>query len=80
MTSTSRVSVLPSPAAGGPINDAAWDIEHVLEVGRAAHRVAVEAERALLHAAPRLTAALVHADPVTGEPDPHEALAHHAVA
>ncbi len=30
---------------------------------REAHRVAVEAEHALLHAVPRLTAALVHADP-----------------
>ncbi|MGP3982556.1 cation diffusion facilitator family transporter [Streptomyces sp. KR80] len=47
---------------------------------RAAHQVAVEAEHALLHAVPRLTAALVHADPpaVTGEPDPHARLAHHA--
>lgn len=48
---------------------------------REAHRVAVEAEHALLHAVPRLTAALVHADPapVPGLPDPHAALAHHAV-
>lgn len=47
---------------------------------RQAHAVAVEAEHALLHAVPRLTAALVHADPVPrpGEPDPHEVLAHHA--
>ncbi|MGP3953906.1 cation diffusion facilitator family transporter [Streptomyces sp. 7N604] len=49
---------------------------------RAAHEVAVEAEHALLHAVPRLTAALVHADPsaTTGDPDPHAALAHHAHA
>ena len=44
---------------------------------RDAHRVAVEAEHALLHAAPRLTTALVHADPAPGPDDPHELLAHH---
>ncbi|MFF7952342.1 cation diffusion facilitator family transporter [Streptomyces griseorubiginosus] len=49
---------------------------------RQSHAVAVEAEHALLHAVPRLTAALVHADPapVPGETDPHHALAHHAAA
>ncbi|MGC9440459.1 cation diffusion facilitator family transporter [Streptomyces sp. WG5] len=49
---------------------------------RQAHRIAVEAEHALLHAVPRLTAALVHADPepVPGETDPHLVLAHHATA
>ncbi|MEU6081483.1 cation diffusion facilitator family transporter [Streptomyces sp. NPDC047108] len=49
---------------------------------RAAHHVAVEAEHALLHALPRLTAALVHADPAAahGEPDPHARLAHHTAA
>ncbi|WP_309059349.1 cation diffusion facilitator family transporter [Streptomyces sp.] len=48
---------------------------------REAHRIAVAAEHALLHAVPRLTAALVHADPepVPGEADPHLALAHHGV-
>lgn len=47
---------------------------------REAHRVAVDAEHALLHAVPRLTAALVHADPepVPGAADPHLPLAHHA--
>nr|WP_328827395.1 cation diffusion facilitator family transporter [Streptomyces ureilyticus] len=47
---------------------------------REAHRVAVEAEHALLHAVPGLTAALVHADPspAPDETDPHLALAHHA--
>ncbi|MFJ9632654.1 cation diffusion facilitator family transporter [Streptomyces sp. NPDC101175] len=47
---------------------------------RQAHAVAVAAEHALLHAVPRLTAALVHADPapVPGEADPHRELAHHA--
>lgn len=46
---------------------------------RQAHAVAVNAEHALLHAVPRLTAALVHADPapVPGEADPHLTLAHH---
>jgi len=46
---------------------------------RQAHAIAVAAEHALLHALPRLTAALVHADPapVPGERDPHLALAHH---
>uniref|UniRef100_A0AAU2VEC3 Cation diffusion facilitator family transporter n=1 Tax=Streptomyces sp. NBC_00003 TaxID=2903608 RepID=A0AAU2VEC3_9ACTN len=46
---------------------------------RDAHRVAVDAEHTLLHAVPRLTAALVHADPATGhdEADPHTPLAHH---
>ncbi|WP_236243479.1 cation diffusion facilitator family transporter [Streptomyces sp. CC228A] len=46
---------------------------------REAHAVAVEAEHALLHAVPRLTAALVHADPAPepGGPDAHAALAHH---
>ncbi|MEU9478590.1 cation diffusion facilitator family transporter [Streptomyces sp. NPDC048191] len=46
---------------------------------RQAHAIAVDAEHALLHAVPRLTAALVHADPapVPGERDPHLALAHH---
>lgn len=47
---------------------------------RQAHAVAVAAEHALLHAVPRLTAALVHADPAPapGERDPHLVLAHHA--
>ncbi|HET6355429.1 cation diffusion facilitator family transporter [Streptomyces sp.] len=46
---------------------------------REAHQVAVDAEHALLHAVPKLTAALVHADPapVPGTPDPHLDLAHH---
>jgi len=45
---------------------------------RDAHHVAVDAEHALLHAVPRLAAALVHADPATeGPDDPHALLAHH---
>ncbi|GGV26192.1 cation efflux system protein [Streptomyces filipinensis] len=49
---------------------------------RQAHAIAVDAEHALLHAVPRLTAALVHADPAPapGERDPHLALAHHLTA
>lgn len=48
---------------------------------RQAHAMAVAAEHALLHAVPRLTAALVHADPapVAGEADPHGELAHHSM-
>jgi cation diffusion facilitator family transporter len=47
---------------------------------RAAHEVAVQAEHALLHAIPRLSAALVHADPApSGENDPHALLAHHVI-
>ncbi|WP_020548295.1 cation diffusion facilitator family transporter [Embleya scabrispora] len=47
---------------------------------RNAHTVAVATEHALLHALPRLDAALVHTDPatLTGGHDPHAALAHHA--
>ncbi|MER5435431.1 cation diffusion facilitator family transporter [Streptomyces sp. NPDC002588] len=49
---------------------------------RQAHAIAVDAEHVLLHAVPRLSAALVHADPapVPGETDPHLALAHHMAA
>lgn len=43
-----------------------------------AHNVAVDAEHALLHAIPRLAAALVHADPQPdGGADPHQVLASH---
>ncbi|MGW2089391.1 cation diffusion facilitator family transporter [Streptomyces sp. NPDC001880] len=46
---------------------------------RSGHRIAVEAEHALLHAVPKLDAAVIHTDvePDTGEPDPHHLLAHH---
>ncbi|MGA5704321.1 cation diffusion facilitator family transporter [Peterkaempfera bronchialis] len=47
-----------------------------------AHRLAVEAEHALMHTVRRLVSATVHVDhpPVGGaEPDPHAALAHHLV-
>ncbi|WP_413252137.1 cation diffusion facilitator family transporter [Streptomyces caniferus] len=43
-----------------------------------AHALAVEAEHALIHAVPRLTAATVHTDHTTHGGDPHAALAHHA--
>jgi cation diffusion facilitator family transporter len=46
-----------------------------------AHQVAVVAEHALLHAIPRLSAALVHADPQPhGGADPHQILASHRQA
>jgi cation diffusion facilitator family transporter len=46
-----------------------------------AHQVAVAAEHALLHAIPRLAAALVHADPQPdGGADPHRVLAPHRPA
>jgi cation diffusion facilitator family transporter len=46
-----------------------------------AHQVAVAAEHALLHAIPRLAAALVHADPQPeGGADPHHVLAPHRQA
>ncbi|MFK4145147.1 cation diffusion facilitator family transporter [Streptomyces sp. NPDC004065] len=50
-----------------------------LSVARA-HAIAVEAEHALIHAVPRLTAATVHIDPhiPSGGADPHAPLAHHA--
>jgi cation diffusion facilitator family transporter len=44
----------------------------------AAHKVAVDAEHALIHAIPRLSAALVHADPEARDGlDPHAPLAPH---
>ncbi|HUZ38923.1 MAG TPA: cation diffusion facilitator family transporter [Streptosporangiaceae bacterium] len=46
-----------------------------------AHQIAVAAEHALLHAIPRLAAALVHADPQPhGGADPHQVLALHRQA
>jgi cation diffusion facilitator family transporter len=47
---------------------------------RDAHRVAVDAEHALLHAVPRLTAALIHTDPADPDrEDAHAPLAHHGL-
>lgn len=45
-----------------------------------AHAIAVDAEHRLIHAVPRLTSALVHADPgpAGDQDDPHRLLAHHA--
>jgi cation diffusion facilitator family transporter len=44
----------------------------------AAHRITVDAEHRLLHDVPRLTAAIVHADPApSGDDDHHAALEHH---
>ncbi|AJE87353.1 cation efflux system protein [Streptomyces albus] len=47
---------------------------------RAGHGIAVEAEHTLLHALPKLSAAVIHIDvqPLAGEGDPHHLLAHHA--
>ncbi|MCJ1676390.1 cation diffusion facilitator family transporter [Streptomyces sp. APSN-46.1] len=42
-----------------------------------AHRIAVAAEHALIHAVPRLTAATVHTDHTPVGADPHAALDHH---
>jgi cation diffusion facilitator family transporter len=42
-----------------------------------AHEITVRAEHALLHAIPRLSAALVHADPEARGTDPHRILAGH---
>jgi divalent metal cation (Fe/Co/Zn/Cd) transporter len=44
-----------------------------------AHAIAVDAEHRLMHAVPRLTAALVHADPYATDGTDHNAvLAHHS--
>ncbi|MFI7241392.1 cation diffusion facilitator family transporter [Streptomyces qinglanensis] len=48
---------------------------HLTIVG--AHRLAVQAEHALIHAVPRLTAATVHIDHTPLGADPHAELAHH---
>jgi cation diffusion facilitator family transporter len=45
----------------------------------AAHQITVDAEHALLHAIPRLSGALVHADPEARDFDPHAILAGHGV-
>ncbi|MQY34003.1 putative cation efflux system protein [Streptomyces sp. RB17] len=54
-------------------------VDPQLSVARA-HAIAVEAEHALIHAVPRLTAATVHTDPhpTPGTGDPHAVLGHHA--
>jgi cation diffusion facilitator family transporter len=49
-----------------------------LSIGQA-HRIAVDAEHRLIHAIPRLTAAMVHADPAPDGGDAHRRLEHHAV-
>jgi len=43
-----------------------------------AHAITVDAEHALIHAVPRLTAATVHTDHTATGDDPHAKLAHHA--
>jgi divalent metal cation (Fe/Co/Zn/Cd) transporter len=62
------------------------EVEVVVDAGLpllAAHQIAHDAEHRLLHAVPRLSAALVHADPggAAGAASPaHQQLAHHRVA
>jgi cation diffusion facilitator family transporter len=52
-------------------------VDRDLTVARG-HEIVEEAQHRLLHELPRLTAALVHADPVAhGGADPHELTAHH---
>jgi cation diffusion facilitator family transporter len=41
------------------------------------HAIALDAEHRLIHAIPRLTAAIVHADPNTGHDEAHSGLDHH---
>jgi cation diffusion facilitator family transporter len=43
-----------------------------------AHRIAHDVEHALVHALPRLTAAVVHTEPSSGAQAAHQTLAHHA--
>jgi cation diffusion facilitator family transporter len=49
-------------------------VDAMLTVARA-HAIAADAEHRLIHAVPRLTAALVHADPQLAGGDPHTTLA-----
>lgn len=51
-------------------------VENALTIGQA-HRIAHEVEHQLLHAIPRLAAAVVHTEPATGADTTHHALAHH---
>jgi cation diffusion facilitator family transporter len=52
-------------------------VDHELSIVDA-HRIAVAAEHRLIHDVPRLTAAIVHADPVPADGiDHHAELAHH---
>ncbi|MBA3338599.1 MAG: cation diffusion facilitator family transporter, partial [Geodermatophilaceae bacterium] len=55
------------------------EISIVVDAGldlRAAHQLAHEVEHQLLHHIPRLSAAIVHAEPGVG-PDVHDNLRHH---
>jgi cation diffusion facilitator family transporter len=42
-----------------------------------AHQIAVDTEHRLIHDIPRLTSAIVHAEPMDAAPDQHSALDHH---
>ncbi|MEV4415233.1 cation diffusion facilitator family transporter [Catellatospora sp. NPDC049609] len=59
--------------------ECAVEVDGELSVVRA-HAIAVDAEHRMLHAVPKLTAALVHADPAGQPADPHAALEHHRPA
>ncbi len=59
--------------------ECAVEVDAGLNLARA-HAIAVDAEHRLLHAVPKLTAALVHADPAGQHPDPHAVLDHHRPA
>jgi cation diffusion facilitator family transporter len=56
--------------------EVAVTVDAALTVDRA-HHIAHEVEHALVHAVPRLTAAIVHTEPAKGAEHAHEALAHH---
>ncbi|HEX4249767.1 MAG TPA: cation transporter dimerization domain-containing protein, partial [Pseudonocardia sp.] len=45
-----------------------------------AHRIAHDVEHRLVHAVPRLTAAVVHTEPATDAGRAHDTLAHHRMA
>jgi cation diffusion facilitator family transporter len=51
-------------------------VEAALSV-EAAHRIAHDVEHRLVHAVPRLTAAVVHTEPAVGADAAHDTLAHH---
>src|ERR1035441_9717436 len=83
MRSTRRWSIRPTTFCGPPPASWIWGragCEIVVAPGISAvqaHQLTVSAEHALLHAIPRLSGALVHADPQVPGTDPHDVLADH---
>jgi divalent metal cation (Fe/Co/Zn/Cd) transporter len=72
------VGLLITVAIVAVLRQAAREIYRRLMDAVDPHQVAVDAEHGLLHALPRLTAALVHADPQPQDgTDHHAALASH---